>query len=471
MKKFKCKICGYVKEGILENEFFCPKCGVDKSMFEEIIEDSARVPIEESNPSITRISNKCINCGMCLKTCKLQTGIEYDIKTHKPICINCGACRIACPTSALSQKYDYKDVDDLIKNTNKTVVVLTSPAVRVSLGEEFNLEPGSFVEGKMVSALKQLGFDYVFDTTFGADLTSVEEANELIERISKNENLPMFTSCCPAWVKYMEIYHPTKLNHLSTCKSPIAMECALIKNYFSKVINKEKDDIITVALTPCTAKKYEASREELDDLDYVITTSELALYLREENIDFVSLKDSKFDDMFSKGTSSGTIFGTSGGVMTSALRAAYYLLTKKDPEENFINFENLTSNENIKEATITINDKVINVAIINGLKNVFPILESIENGEKIKYDFIEVMNCTGGCIAGGGQPLTLLSKLDEIKEKRSNGLLNEDKNSNNKLSYKNKDIINIYENYLEGIGSTKSHLLLHTNYIDKSNLN
>ena len=235
MNKYKCKICGYIHEAKeLEDDFSCPICGVDKTMFEEIIEETERIPIAEDNVAIERIENKCINCGMCYKTCRNTTGIKYDSKKVKePICVGCGQCKLTCPTGAIHEKYCYHIVQEFINNTDKTVVVLTSPAVRVSLGEEFGLEPGTFVEGKMVSALRKLGFDYVFDTTFGADLTTVEEATELLQRIKENKNLPMFSSCCPAWVKFMEMYHPNKLNHLSTCKSPIDMQGMIVKKYFS----------------------------------------------------------------------------------------------------------------------------------------------------------------------------------------------------------------------------------------------
>lgn len=472
MKKYICKICGYIHEDKeLNDEFFCPKCGVDKSQFEEIIEETKRIPISMDNCAIERTENKCINCGMCYKTCRECVGIKYNLdEVDSPICVNCGQCKLTCPTGAIHERYVYNIIRDFIKDTNKTVVVLTSPAVRVSLGEEFNLEPGTFVEGKMVSALKTLGFDYVFDTTFGADITTVEEATELIERIKSGENLPMFSSCCPAWVKYMEMYHPSKLNHLSTCKSPISMQVALIKNYFSKIKNINKEDIITVALTPCTAKKYEASREEIDDLDYVITTSELSLFIKEEGIDFVDLKDEQYDNIFGKGSGAGTIFGATGGVTESVSRTLYHFITGKETTKDFFKLTDARGLDGVKSASFEINGRIYKVAIINGLFNVFPILEKLENGEKIEYDFIEVMNCKGGCAGGGGQPVSVISKLDEVRNLRINGLYKNDEESNVRCSYQNEDVIRIYKEYLLHYSSSLAHELLHTTYNDKSYL-
>ena len=275
--KFRCKICGYeIEASSLDANYKCPRCGLDARYFEEIIEsteDDKKIPIEKDNPAIARIIEKCINCGRCKDICENLVGIKYDIKKSKsPVCINCGQCILNCPVGALVPKYQYKKVLDYINDTEKIVIVSTSPAVRVALGEEFGMESGTFVEGKMIASLRELGFDYVLDTTFGADLTIMEEASELIERLKEGKKLPQFTSCCPAWVKYMEIYHPNLLPHLSTTKSPIGMQGAIIKTYFCEMMGLDKENVISVALTPCTAKKYEISREELTEngVDFVI---------------------------------------------------------------------------------------------------------------------------------------------------------------------------------------------------------
>lgn len=465
MKKFKCKICGYSYENnILKEDFICPICGVDSTMFEEILEEHSRVLITEDNPCISRIEEKCVNCGICEKTCKDYVGIKYE-DNLVPICIGCGACRLTCPRGAITEKYDYKIVDDFIKKTSKVVVALTSPAVRVSLGEEFGMEAGSFVEGKMVSALRNLGFNYVFDTTFGADLTTTEESHELLVRLREKKDLPMFSSCCPSWVRYLEAYHPTLINHLSTCKSPIAMQSILIKKYFSKIRKIEETDIVVVAITPCTSKKYEILKDGLHHCDYVLTTSELGLYLKEEDINFTSLQESEFDSIFGKGSSSAVMYGSSGGVTSSVIRIIYNTLTGDDFNDSNIVITNISDGITLKE--VKINDLTLKIGIIYGLKNIENILYELEMSNKCQFDFIEVMNCNNGCIGGGGQPLT----LDKTTiEKRKNCLKNVDVNSFQKYSYKNADIKNIYENFLIEPGSKISHELLHTTYKDRSYL-
>ena len=465
MKKYRCKTCGYIYEGDIPNEFICPECENKRNNFIDETIDK-RVWVSEVNPSIMRINKKCINCGMCKNICESKTGIKYDReKVLRPICINCGQCIIGCPTGALVPRYDYKKVLEYINNPDYTVVVCTAPAVRVALGDDFGLEPGELVTGKMVSALKRAKFDYVFDTAFAADLTIIEEANELVKRISNKKNLPQFTSCCPSWVKYCEIYHDELLPNLSTAKSPISMHGPIIKSYFSEKNNISPDKIITVTIAPCTAKKYEIKREELPGNDFVLTTSELAILLREQGIDFKNLEDEKFDSLLGESSGAGVIFGNSGGVMEAALRTAYYYIEKKQAPANFLNFEALRGLDEIKEATVTIDNKDIKVAVVYGMPNLEKILP-----EKDKYAFIEVMNCPGGCIGGGGQPLVAANKLQEYKEKRIASLYNVDKSLKKHCSYENQEIAKLYDEYLDYPGSEKAEKILHTKYSSKKDM-
>lgn len=439
-----------------------------------------RVPINQDNLSINRDMDKCINCGICKNVCSEKTGIKYENgQTINDECINCGACLLNCPMSAITPKYCYKKVLEELDNPDKIVIISTSPAVRVSLGEAFKMGDGSFVEGKMITALRKLGFNYVFDTTFGADLTIMEEANELVDRIKNNKVLPMFTSCCPSWVKYLEINHPNLLPHLSSCKSPIGMQGAIIKTYFAKNNGIDPKNIVNVALTPCVSKKAEIKRSELNDsakynniedlrdMDYVITASELALILKEKNIEFNLLEDGKYDSLLSKGSGAGVLFGASGGVMEAAIRTSYNIITGLDPKEKLLNFEPVRGMNSVKEASIKIGENDINVAVIYGVTNVIPFLEKIK-AENLNYHFIEVMNCVGGCVGGAGQIKPSISEQKEIIEKRMNSLYQNDQTSEIKCSYQNEDIKKIYNEFLNKPLSDISENLLHTTYSDKS---
>lgn len=472
MKKFLCKLCGYVHEcESLEINYVCPVCGVNASQFEELTDEKEvnnRVKISETNPAIIRINEKCINCGQCKSICENQVGIKYDVNLCKePICINCGQCIMGCPAGALIPKYNYKEVDDIITKNNKVVIAFTSPSVRVALGEEFSLPFGSFVEGKLVSALRGLGFNYVFDTTFGADITIVEEVNELVNRIKNNGVLPMFTSCCPSWIKYVEIYHPELIQNISSCKSPISMQSILIKEFISNIKGIRKDDIVTVAITPCTAKKMEVKREELSGTDYVITTSELANYLREKNIKFNDLPSSEYDTLMSRGSGSGLIFGNSGGVMEAALRTLNFVLTGENIDNKKLANLNIRGQVDIKEGTIKINNMDINIAVIYGMPALERFLKNMRETDKT-YHFVEVMNCPGGCIGGGGQPLKAIGRLKEAREERIKALYESDIKSDIKYSHDNKDVQKVYNEFLGEIGGEKAHKMLHTEYTDKS---
>lgn len=463
--KFRCKICGYIKENQIESDFICPKCGASKANFINESVDK-RVWISELNPSIVRINKKCINCGMCKTTCENKTGIKYNREeVIQPICINCGQCILNCPTGALVPKYDYQKVLEYLNDSNYVVIVSIAPSVRVALGDEFDFKPGEIVTDKIVSSLRMLGFDYVFDTCYGADLTIMEEATELLKRLKRKEYIPQFTSCCPAWVKYCEIYHEELLPNISTTKSPISMQGAIIKSYLCEKKNLDIDKIINVTIAPCTAKKYEIRREELQGNDFVLTTSELAIMLREKNIDFNSLENSSFDDLLSESTGAANIFGNSGGVMEAALRTAYYLATNQNAPKEFLEFKEVRGLESIKEAKVKILDNELKVAVIYGMPNFENFLSKLN-----EYAFIEVMNCEGGCIAGGGQPLVSISKMQEYKEKRMKSLYKIDNKKIRKCSYENKEIKKLYEEYLVCPGSDKAKRILHTFYKSKKDL-
>ncbi|MCC0661515.1 [FeFe] hydrogenase, group A [Clostridioides sp. ZZV14-6154] len=443
-----------------------------------------RIPIEKDNPAIFRDESKCVKCGQCRTVCEkeIAVGKMYDLdKTgDNAICIHCGQCAVVCPVESITQVYDYEKVKSSINDSEKIVIFSTSPSVRVALGEEFGMEPGTYVEEKMVSALRKLGADYVFDTTFSADLTIMEEASELIERITKNDkSLPQFTSCCPAWVKFVETFYPELIPNLSTAKSPIGMQGPTIKTYFAKKKGLNPKQIVNVAVTPCTAKKYEILRPEMNDsgkyykdesirdMDYVITTKELAKWLKEEEISFENLEHSSYDDLLGRGSGAGIIFGNTGGVMEAAIRTAYYLITGEQPPQNILNFTPIRGIDGIKEAEVKVADKVINVAVIHGTANAKSLIESM-NDNKHKYDFIEVMTCRGGCISGAGQPKTSFEVTDMIRFKRIAGLYNKDNTIKIKSSYENLDIKQVYKEFYGSPLSDLAESMLHTAYNSKN---
>ena len=443
-------------------------------------------PIDNFSPAIVKDPNKCILCRRCVAVCKNiqkigaidcgNRGFDSSISTsyNKSLkdtnCVYCGQCIEACPTSALREKVNIDEVWAKLKDPDVRVIVQTAPSIRVALGEEFKMPIGTNVTGKMVTALKRLGFDKVFDTNTGADFTIMEEANELIERLKENDNIPMMTSCCPAWVRYIEIHYPELVSHLSTCKSPHQMLGALIKAYYAKKENIEPEKIFVVSVMPCIAKKYERQRKELSnnglfDVDSVITTRELAR-MKYANIRFDSLEDSEFDNPLGESTGAAAIFGTTGGVMEAALRTAQDILTGKELDK--IDFESVRGEQGIKRATININGKDIKVVAASGLGNAQKIIEEIKSG-KADYQFVEIMACPGGCIMGGGQPIknSRTRANVNIRKLRADSIYSIDEKSKIRKSHENPVVKKVYEEFLESPGSYRAEKLLHTIYEKK----
>lgn len=445
---------------------------------------SVRVPIEKDNPSICRDEAKCIKCGMCKEVCTKDIGVHgtYTLEQTggSAICINCGQCANVCPVNSITEVYEFEQVKRAVSDSEKIVVVSTSPSVRAALGEEFGMENGSFVQGKMVSLLRKLGADYVLDTNFAADLTIMEEGSELVQRITQGEKpLPQFTSCCPAWVKFAETYYPELLPNISSAKSPIGMQGPTIKTYFAEKMGIDPKRIVNVALTPCTAKKLEIRRSEMNaagkmlgmpemrDMDNVITTRELALWAKGEGIDFAALPDSDYDDLMGKGSGAGVIFGNTGGVMEAALRTAYKLVTNEEAPKDFYTLEPVRGFEGIREAGIKLGDVTVNVAVVYGTANAKEMIERVKSGKK-KYHFIEVMTCPGGCIGGGGQPKNLEANAAEVRKARINSLYSRDEQMTLRRSHENPEIIKLYEDFYQKPLSEKAERLLHTAYMDRS---
>lgn len=443
--------------------------------------------IDNLSPSIVKDPNKCILCRRCVAVCKNiqkvgaidcgNRGFDSSISTsyNKSLkdtnCVYCGQCIEACPTSALREKENIDEVWAKLKDPDTYVVVQTAPAVRVALGEEFKMPIGTNVTGKMVTALKRLGFDKVFDTNTGADFTIMEEAHEFIERFKENDNIPMITSCCPAWVRYIEINYPELLPHLSSCKSPHEMLGALIKTYYAKKEKIDPEKIFVVSVMPCIAKKYERQRKELSnnglsDVDCVITTRELSRMIKYANIRFEDLEDSEFDNPLGTSTGAAAIFGTTGGVMEAALRTAQDVLTGKDLDK--IDFEQVREEKEIKKATVNINGKDIKVVAVSGLGNAQKIMEEIKSGEA-DYQFVEIMACPGGCIMGGGQPIKNSRTRAEydVRKLRADSIYSIDEKSQIRKSHKNPALKQVYEEYLEAPGSYRAEKLLHTTYENK----
>lgn len=440
-----------------------------------------RVLIEDDNPSIFVDDEKCKKCKLCQRTCQNEMGVfgfyDWEKTGHNAICINCGQCVQACPFGAIQVKRNIDDVYDAIQNREKKVVFITAPAVRVGLGDLFGCQPGEFVEKKMVSAIRRLGADYVLDVVAGADLTIMEEAHELVERIkNKSDNMPMFTSCCPAWVKYCETYYPELIPNLSSAKSPIAMQATIIKTYFAEKLNINRNDIVVVAVAPCTAKKAEALRPELSasgayrDCDITITTIELAEMMKESNIEFNMETDGEFDSLLGTGSTSGLIFGNTGGVMQAAVRTAFYYITGRNmSEDEMTMLDPIRQIDNLKIAEINIDGLKLKVAAVSQITEAKKLIEQIKNKE-ISLDFVEVMACRGGCANGGGQPKVIKKPLQEISRAERNKSLYASDNASAKLRFCHESPVmkQLYDEFLEHPGSHKAHELLHTSYASKA---
>lgn len=442
------------------------------------------LPIDNDSYSIVRDPNKCILCRRCETMCnEVQTvgalaevgrgfythvGSTFNRSMFETTCTFCGQCVSVCPTGALTEVSNVRKVWDEL-NSDKLVVVQTAPATRVALGEMFGMEPGTVVTGKMVSALKKLGFDMVFDTNFAADLTIVEEANEFVNRM-KADKLPILTSCCPGWVNFMEQQFSDMIEIPSSCKSPHEMFGAIAKSYLCEKLNVKPENMCVVSVMPCVAKKFESARPELEknghsDVDIVITTRELAAMIKEAGIDFAGLEDQEFDNPLGESTGAGAIFGATGGVIEATVRTAYETITGE--ELNEIEFTDLRGFDGIKETTVRIGDRDVRIAVANGLGNTRKLLNKVRSGEE-KFDAIEVMACPGGCIGGGGQPYHH-GDISVLK-RRAEGIYSIDEGKKLRKSHENPQIKKLYQDYLGEVGGPLAHELLHTSYEAKPKL-
>ncbi len=479
--KRECLSC--VRSGSCELQKLCHDYGIeDENAFAGV---KSHYDIDASASHMYRDNEKCILCRRCVAVCDknqavgviganargfdTHIGCAFELPLGDVGCISCGQCITVCPTGALSERDDTQKVMDAINDPEKFVVVQTAPAVRVGLGEEFGYPMGTVVTGKMVSALRALGFDKVFDTNFSADLTIMEEATEFLGRYTEKKNLPLITSCSPGWIKFCETYYPEFIPNLSTCKSPQGMFGSVAKTYYAKMTGIDPKDIFVVSAMPCTAKKFEAERLDhtavagLADIDAVITVRELARMIKKNGIMFNDLPDGEFDAPFGLGSGAGTIFGATGGVMEAALRTAYEVLTKEELKD--LEFTAVRGVEGIKEASYTIAGNEIKVAVASGTANAKKLLDMVKSGEK-HYDFIEIMACPGGCVNGGGQPIQPASvrNFTDVRAARAAGLYADDKALPVRKSHENPDVKKIYEDFFGEPNSHLAHEILHTGY-------
>lgn len=466
-----------------ELQKLCLEYGVEEDKFAGEMTENRE---DKSTLHLVRNNNKCILCRRCVAACKNQyvsvigannrgfdteISCAFDKDLSDVSCVSCGQCTVVCPTGALVERDDTAKVFEAIADPDKHVVVHTAPSIRATLGECFGMPIGSNVTGKMATALHMLGFDKVFDTNFGADLTIMEEGTEFIERVKEGGTLPMITSCSPGWIKFCEHYYPDLIPHLSTCKSPQQMQGSMIKSYYAEKAGIDPKDIVVVSVMPCVAKKFEIQRDDqghdgMQDNDISISTRELAKMIKTAGIQFTELEDGEFDPIMAIGSGAGTIFGASGGVMEAALRTVADILTGQDLDQ--FEYKEVRGMDDVKEATYNVAGIDVNVAVTSGLKNAAKLLDEIRAG-KSKYHFIEVMCCPGGCINGGGQPIQPghVRNFVDLREKRAEALYDDDRNLPFRKSHDNPEIKAIYDEYLGEPGSHKAHKLLHTSYVKR----
>lgn len=482
----RCLSC--VRSGNCELQKLCKEYGVDdEGRFDG---DKPVYEIDYSAAHMVRDNNKCILCRRCVAACNQQgigviganargidthIGSAFELPLNATSCISCGQCIVNCPVGAIYEKDDTEKVFEAISDKEKYVVVQAAPAVRATLGECFGMPIGTDVTGKMFAALRRLGFNKVFDTNFGADLTIMEEATELLSRVKNGGVLPMITSCSPGWIKYCEHYYPTELDHLSSCKSPMQMQGAIIKSYFAQKNGIDPENIVSVAIMPCTAKKFECGRDDengagYSDVDYVLTTRELGRMIESAGINFALLPDEECDAPLGQGTGAAVIFGATGGVMEAALRTAAEVITGKElvsPE-----FKEVRGMEGVKEASYKLGDLDVKVAVASGTKNAKVLMDKVKDGTA-DYTFIEIMGCPGGCINGGGQPVqsATVRNFTDLKALRVAALYKNDENRPHRKSHENEDVKTVYAEFLGEPNSHKAHELLHTTYVARPMFN